>query len=350
MLLICCLASATIAAEPSQRAIISSPTVPADPIMSGSDCSMPSWKMRARRELIDLRGSSRALGYRSKHAPSPEPTAIACLALLATGYGATSTSDLAICHQAAAWMAAMQQPDGSLRAAGGVAVPEWSAPYALLLWSALHGYDERESRALSWLMSRQGTTQRISRSEDNVIGHNPSLVGWPWVEGTHSWLEPTAMAILALNREGLADHPRVAAGQKLIVDRALKAGGWNYGNKAAFGTELRPQPGPTGLALLALAACGDRSAAVSRGIEYLRAKLPELRAPVSLGWCALGLRAHQAVPARAESSLEESHARCTGKLDAAMGLGLLLLASSERALSLLISPASGRAGRQPESR
>ena len=39
----------------------------------------------------------------------------------------------------------------------------------------------------------------------------------------------------------------------MIIDRALPHGGWNYGNKVVFGHELRPQPGPTGMALLALA-------------------------------------------------------------------------------------------------
>ena len=68
---------------------------------------------------------------------------------------------------------------------------------------------------------------------------------------------------------------------------------------------------------------------------YLRAALRDLRAAVSVGWGVLGLRAHDAVPVEAETWLEEAHARCSGKPDAAMGLALLLLASSEPALSLL---------------
>ena len=73
-----------------------------------------------------------------------------------------------------------------------------------------------------------------------MIGHDSTLVGWPWVDGTHSWLEPTALAILALCREGLGDHPRVAAGIALILDRALEDGGWNYGGKAVFGRSAAP--------------------------------------------------------------------------------------------------------------
>jgi hypothetical protein len=315
--------------------------------MTGSDCSMQSWKAQARRELLELRRGFSTWSYRRKNAPSAEPTAVACLALLASGDEGTSSSDLAISHEAAGWMAAIQRSDGSLPVGFGLSAPGWSTPHALMLWSALHGYEEREWRALRWLLTREGATEHISKIEDNIIGHDPSLVGWPWVAGTHSWLEPTTMAILALSRQGLADHPRAEAGRQLILDRALLSGGWNYGNKSVFGTELRPQPGPTGLALLALAAGGDQSMAVSRAVAYLHQTLRDLRAPVSLGWAILGLRAHRALPTDTETWLQEAHVKCAGKPDAALGLALLLLASGERALTLMISPASGRARWQP---
>ena len=134
---------------------------------------------------------------------------------------------------------------------------------------------------------------------------------------------------------GLADHPRVKAGIKLILDRALDAGGWNYGNKSVFGTELRPQPGPTGLALLALAAGGDRSAAVARGAGLPARTLPR---PPGTGLARLGHPGPAGSPRpsrrRPKPGSKKPHARCTGKPDAAMGLALLLLASSESAMSL----------------
>jgi hypothetical protein len=143
----------------------------------------------------------------------------------------------------------------------------------------------------------------------------------------------------------LHSHPRITAGIELILDRALDAGGWNYGNKSVFGTELRPQPGPTGLALLALASSGVESRAVSAALAYLLQTLRDLRAPVSLGWGILGLRAHHACPMEAETWLARSYTRSIGKPDASMGLALLLLASSERTLDLVIAPAWKRTGR-----
>jgi hypothetical protein len=300
-----------------------------------------SWHHEARRELIARRAPSSVWSYRSASAPSVEPTVMASLALLASGDAQTSQSDLEICHGAARWLAAVQRSDGSLPIVEGLHSPgSWPTPHAVLLWSALTGYQEPAWRARSWLLSRKGEAISVDKSANSSLGHDPRLVGWPWVESTHSWLEPTACAILALCRIGLAGHPRVTAGVELILNRALDSGGWNYGNKSVFGTELRPQPAPTGLALLALAAVNVRSPVVARGVNYLQTAVVNLRAPVSLGWAILGLRAHRASPDDADLRLAQACSRSINKADAVMGLALALLASGEPALSLLINPSS----------
>jgi hypothetical protein len=162
-----------------------------------------------------------------------------------------------------------------------------------------------------------------------VLGHDPTLVGWPWIEGTHSWLEPTALAVLALSREGLGDHPRVAEGLAVVRDRSLAHGGWNYGNRTVFNRELRPQPGPTGLALLALSASPStvRPHCVDLALKYLHRALPEVRAMTYLGWAVLGLRAWKACPGEAATWLAESYSLHASARDATVGLGLLLLAA-----------------------
>jgi hypothetical protein len=200
------------------------------------------------------------------------------------------------------------------------------------------GFEAQRRLARDWLLGFEGRPIPITPENRGVLGHDSSLIGWPWVDGTHSWLEPTALAVLALCREGLRDHARVTAGVRVILDRAIKRGGWNYGNTAVFGRQLRPQPAPTGIALLALAAQGRaaRSFAVSHAIRYLHEILPQVRSAVSLGWAVLGLRAHDACPAHAPSWLAESYGQCTGHPDKAVALSLLLLAAGQQSLELFL--------------
>ena len=299
---------------------------------------MSSWINDARRELVGLRGRSGVWGYRRDHRPSVEPTVLACLGLRASAPTDLSAGDLEITRKVADWMQAIQQPSGELPVSEGSTSPGWATPYALMFWTNFAGEQAARRCARTWLLGNEGVPLYLFNQSERVIGHDPSVVGWPWVAGTHSWLEPTALAILALRRDGLHDHPRIKAGTKLILDRALESGGWNYGNKSVFGTELRPQPGPTGLALLALASGGDQSRAVAAALNYLRQTLPDIQAPVSLGWGILGLRAHHSCPTEAGGWIARSYGRCIGKPDAAMGLALLLLASSERTIELMITP------------
>ncbi len=295
-----------------------------------------TWIQEARRELVALCGRSAGWGYRRDRRPSVEPTALACLSLLASSPGDVAADDLETTQKAVDWMQSIQRPDGSLPVFEGSTSPGWATPYALMLWANCTGKDELRRRARGWLLSIRGERLILSNPNERVVGHDATLVGWPWVAGTHSWLEPTALSILALMRDGLQSHRRISAGIELILNRSLEAGGWNYGNKSVFGAELRPQPGPTGLALLALASIGNDSSAVSAALAYLRQTLGDLEAPVSLGWGVLGLRAYSSCPMEAARWLARSYARCTGKPDAAMGLALLLLASSERTLDLFL--------------
>ena len=82
---------------------------------------------------------------------------------------------------------------------------------------------------------------------------------------------------------------------------------------------------------MALAACGPADCpAAPPAIDYLRRTLPSIRAAISVGWGVLGLKAHRACPPEAETWLAETYEHGTGKPDATVGLGLLLLAAGPR--------------------
>jgi hypothetical protein len=232
------------------------------------------------------------------------------------------------------WMAMFQRADGALGLSESQPTPGWPTSLGVLLWQAVAGNEAPRRRAVAWLLRQEGKRMSPADDPDHIVGHDTTLVGWPWVGGTHSWLEPTALAVLALRRAGLGEHPRVVEGYRLIRDRAIATGGWNYGNKSAFGHPLRPQPAPTGLALLALAHRDGRTEIVARAIRYLQETLPGVRASASLGWGLLGLRAWASAPDAGGRWLAEAYARATGRPDAATKLALLLLAGGEHAPEL----------------
>jgi hypothetical protein len=202
---------------------------------------------------------------------------------------------------ASEWLAARQHSDGSVEAAEGMPDIGWATPHAILTWRALGVQPQGQKLAALWLLKRSGQMAEASAA---VVGHNTGLVGWPWIDGTHSWLEPTAWATLALSAAGHRGHPRVEEGLALILDRSIPTGGWNYGNRSVFGRTLRPLPGPTGLALLALANLGGKTPpAVRQAIRYLRDLLPGTHAGISLAWGLMGLAAWDSAPPEASGWL-----------------------------------------------
>lgn len=290
----------------------------------------------ARLALLGLRGGDGGWGYRRGAGSCAEPTALVGLALLATDReaGPTRTAAAPALAAAADWLTTVQRADGSVGVSASTPTPGWATPYAALFWKALGAHEGRVRSASGWLLGQKGRTLDRADDPNKVAGHDTTLVGWPWVDDTHSWLEPTALAVLALGRVGLGDHPRVREGLRLIRDRAVEPGGWNYGNKSVFGRPLRPQPAPTGLALLTLAGTGPRTADVGRAVRYLRAALPGVRASASLGWGLVGLRAWGEAPADSDRWLSEAFAGLADRPDAAPKLACLLLACGGRTLEL----------------
>jgi hypothetical protein len=166
-------------------------------------------------------------------------------------------------------------------------------------------YSDHAGRGVRWLLKTKG--RRMSPRPD-IFGHDRTLVGWSWVDGTHSWVEPTAYAVMALRAAGKADHARVREAVELLRDRALSDGGWNYGNTRVFANRLRPFPATTGIALAALA--GEprraRGSRIEAAIAYLLNELPRIRSPLSLAWGLIGLAAWDGFPAEASGWLAES--------------------------------------------
>lgn len=269
-------------------------------------------------EILDSLAGSERWGYRSGDAPAAEPTALAALALL--GHGRT---DSAIKPLEA--LLKMQDGTGAVGIYQGAADPHWGTAYAIIAWSvALNGNslaaDLRERvqaaavRGSEFILRIAGT--RIPKTGE--VSHDTTIVGWPWVEGTHSWLEPTAVCYLALRATGMQAHPRGPEAVRLMVDRLLPEGGCNYGNTFVLGQTLRPQIQPTGIVLLALAGTGATDQRIGKSLTWLNGELNDNATTASLAYGLLGLAAHDREHADAAKLLEAALAKPSSSLGAAL--------------------------------
>ena len=124
----------------------------------------------------------------------------------------------------------------------------------------------------------------------------------------HSFAEPTAMALLALEMAQHGGHSRFTEGVRMLMNRQLPQGGWNYGNTLVYGKELFPSIDTTGMALTALAGHTSEES-VRNSIDYLRAGVENCRTPLSLGWALFGLGAWGIFPAESGAWIEQALTR-----------------------------------------
>lgn len=200
----------------------------------------------------------------------------------------------------------------------------WPTPLAVLAWQGVSEFGQSQSHAASFLLKTTGN--HFKRAKDSPTGHDTAIQGWPWIEGTHSWVEPTSLAMIALRVAGYGGNARVSEGARLLLDRQLSRGGWNYGNTTVFGTELASMPESTGLALSALPGLTAKET-VSHSIAMMKESVRSLKTPLSLGWAILGLSAWGERPSDANSLIDRCLRRQDryGAYDTCM-VGLMLVA------------------------
>jgi hypothetical protein len=276
-------------------------------------------------QTLDALARQPLIGYSTDSAPASEPTAIAALVLAQHGW-------LDLAKKGADYLAEIQADDGSVGVRAGEPEPGWPTSLAVVAWravgnalrgvlSAANEFQVNIDRGIAWLLSVEGS--KLEQSE--VFGHDMQLVGWAWAEGTHSWLEPTALAVLALKAAGQASHARTREAVRLILDRQLPGGGCNYGNTVVLGQKLRPHVQPSGMALLALAGERDTSGRIAKSISWLRRNIGPETTAASLSWAVLGLKAHDGCPPQADEWL--ATAAAASQLPSPHSSALLALAA-----------------------
>ncbi|HEY1377972.1 MAG TPA: DUF362 domain-containing protein [Gemmataceae bacterium] len=236
-------------------------------------------------------------GYVAGQPAHLEPT---CLALLALKPEADRFA--AAVAGGRCFLRACRRPDGSYRLARGRDAAVWGTALALFTEAAYRDGETPsgdETATAAVLLGVKGHVVQADPEVADMCDIDVSLAGWPWGEGTFSWVEPTSWACLALHRLRLGDHPRVREGERLLLDRAFEQGGANYGNRMILGRMTEPIPGPTALLLLALQ--GHRGEPrVQAAVRYLREQLAASHDLEHLGWGRLALDLYRDEPGVAE--------------------------------------------------
>ena len=282
------------------------------------------WQSAMMDRLYSTACARGGWSYRTGGTATSEPTALACLALH------TQHTPLE------QWSHGLQSLVQAQKKCGGVSslhqsdTPFWTTGLAINAWITPANHTENRysnniSRAIEWLLATKGLKVPF---RPEILGHDTRLQGWSWVEGTHSWLEPTAYGVLGLRAVNKADHPRTREAVALMRDRMFPSGGWNYGNTRTLGRTLRPFPGTTGIVLTALAGENDNSS-IEPSIQYLLNELQQLRSPMSLAWGVIGLTECGVRPREADTWLSESASSALARDANPLEDALLLLADSQ---------------------
>jgi hypothetical protein len=249
----------------------------------------------------------------------------------ATAWGILALSRIAPDHSllgpARDRLTTAQDPDGRVSMSREHEEAFWPTALSVLAWNGSQVHQPHCSRGVQFLLNTSG--RHWKKESDNPMGHDPNIPGWPWIDGTHSWIEPTALSMIALKAAGHGQHLRVREAIRMLLDRQLPHGGWNYGNTLVFGRELHPMPESTGAALAGLTGQVEPGT-VARSLDYLQGEVDRLRTPVSSGWALLGLAVWDRWPSNGVALVDRCLANQVryGEYDTS-ALCLLLLAALE---------------------
>jgi len=184
-------------------------------------------------------------------------------------------------------------PDGRVALMANRPQTWWPTPLAIMAWHNKTKFQDNQNKAVDFMLNFSGLHWENMNS---FIGHDTFIKGWPWIENTHSWVEPTSMAMIALEIAGKKNHPRINEAKRMLLNRQLESGGWNYGNTTIFDQPLRPMVESTGIALSALQNKVSKKT-IDNSLNYLQDNIHKLKTPLSLGWGLLGLSAWSIAPA-----------------------------------------------------
>jgi hypothetical protein len=252
-----------------------------------------------------------------------EPTALALLALTARRERLESFA------RGTRWLGRLKRKDGGWAPQQAVEESTWVTALAVLAGQA---------DGIEWLLRETGRESTLlERVRRRLLGVKPEYaegtVGWSWYPGTAAWAVPTAITVLALEKQNRSDGAignRIEEGREALLARACPDGGWNHGASRALGTDASSYPETTGVVLLALS--GLKGPPIDRGIAAAKRHYEQCRAIQGRSWLALALLAQGVNP----SPVGTGALACRDAMDAAM---LILAEEAMRGNNLFLGVA-----------
>ena len=244
--------------------------------------------------LAGLQNADGGWAYLPGKASWLEPTVYALLALHpAEGYRDSFERGWKL---ARSW----QLPSGAWKPAQQINEPHWTTSLAITLHAVRGVHDSAFQRGVSWLLAGKGVEGgALSRIAglftSSLVEYDASLVGWPWLPDTSSWVEPTSQALLALKKaQNHVNHdelrPRIRMAESMLLERRCRDGGWNYGNRKVYGVDLLSYPETTAMALIGLK--GSAAPGVARSVQLATKLRAESQSALAKAWLTIALQCH----------------------------------------------------------
>lgn len=202
--------------------------------------------------LRNMQARGGGWAYRPSGNPCVESTAAASLAL----GGRPDTN--AATTEARVWLQRIQHADGGWGMNAEDGESGWHTAWAVLALSGRADSTQSANRGRDWLTAvpvADNTSAEMQAEVQRMLSIDFSLRGLPWLPNQASWVEPTALGLLALSRAPSTPpgDALLAEAVRYLADRRCAGGGWNFGNPVMLGAQLPPRAHMTAVTLLAFA-------------------------------------------------------------------------------------------------
>ncbi|MEA3338253.1 MAG: prenyltransferase/squalene oxidase repeat-containing protein [Chloroflexota bacterium] len=183
------------------------------------------------------------------------------------------------------WLDAAQHRDGGWGISADDQQSGWQTAWGLLAIVTAGSAEDSVARSAQWLLDVDTPEPSADAMQQlqPLLEIDLTLKGWPWLPGQATWIEPTALAMLALAVAGHADSPRVTNAVRYLTDRRCPGGGWNVGNPVMFSQPLPPRAHPTAWALLALSRIAPETI-MSQDVAAVREAMADDGGALALAW------------------------------------------------------------------